>query len=141
MASGDPQITADANNLSHITISYIQGDVGNQLHEVKHGSQVTAGNLGFTSSNGQVSVTGYDMSDEVQAWTRQYSYAGNLTGNQAPPAGSQQQIMNALFCLTGGNQVNSAYSITNSSQITVPFLRSVTTGAIGNNRLYDPRIP
>ena len=142
MAAGDPQITADPNNISNVTINYLQGDVGNQLHEVKHGYQVTTGNLGFAVNNGQISVTNYDMGDEVQTWTRQYSYTGLMTGNQAPAVGSQQYQLNTLGGFTGtANQINSQYSITNHSQITIPFLRGVTVGALGNQRLYNPKIP
>jgi hypothetical protein len=107
METGDPQLTANPNDISHVTINYLQGDIGNQLHEVKHGYQVTTGDLGFAVNNGQVSVTNYSMEDEVQTWTRQYSYTGLMAGYQVPAEGSKQYQLNTHGRFTGtANQIN-----------------------------------
>jgi len=142
MTGGAAQITADPNNLNRVIISYYSGDVGNKIHEIHHGYQVKMGQLGFSLNNGNVLVQNYNMGDEVSAWTRQYSYAGNLTGYQTPQAGTTQHTLNTFGGTMGtANQLNSNYSITNHSQITIQFLRTVTEQAIGNTVLYPSIIP
>ncbi len=138
---GYAQTLADPMNLNRIIISYYAEDIGNKLHEIKHGHQVLTGDLRFTL-NGPV---GYNMGDEIAAWTRQYSYIGQLTGSRAPALGEQTYLLNQLSGTLGTpRQINTQYNITNHSQITIPFLRSVTTGPtpqMTNDRLYPSIIP
>lgn len=66
------------------------------------------------------------MEDEVQTWTRQYSYTGLIAGYQVPAEGSKQYQLNTHGRFTGkANQINARYTITSHSQTTIPFLRGV----------------
>jgi len=126
-----------SNDLKNITINFLNGDIGNKLHEIKHGYQVLKGDIAFSVTNGVVSCNignglRSNMDLEVPAYQRQYSYGGLLTGWQTPATGTTQAAMNTMGGFTGTtNQINTSYIITNHTQITVTFVKSISTGAIG----------
>ncbi len=134
---------ADVNS-STITLNYISGDVGNQIHEVAtHGSQIVNGDIIYSvdaAGTGVNTAVGNGQTSfglEVAGYQSQYSYVGALTGFQTPTAGSTQARMNTIGGFTGtSNQLNSPFSITNHSQINVPLIRSMTEGSIGHITIY-----
>jgi RHS repeat-associated protein len=130
-----------ADDLKKITINYISGDIGNGLHEIKHGYQVMKGDIVYSVTDGKVSSKlgnsiGSSVDLEVPAYQRQYSYGG-LTGWQTPPAGSTQATMNTMGGFTGtANQINTKFIITNHTQITTNFVKSIQEKPIGSTPLY-----
>ena len=134
---------ADVNS-STITLNYISGDVGNQIHEVAtHGSQIVNGDILYsvnaagTGVNAAIGNGQTSFGLEVAGYQSQYSYVGTLSGFQTPAAGSNQATMNTLGGFTGtANQINSRFTITNHSQINVPLIRSMTEGSIGHTTIY-----
>jgi hypothetical protein len=134
------EVTANLNDLSNIIIRYPSNDIGLKLHEIKHGFQLVQRRYRFARENGVVYPVGFTMNLEVEAWNRQFSYAGVLTGTQAPVHGTDNWTLNANFGKLGtSEQLNSEYRITNPSQITTSFLRRVIANSrsMGNQRLYS----
>jgi RHS repeat-associated protein len=130
--------TPPANDLKHITINYLDGDYGNELHEITHGYQVMNGQIIFSlGQDGSVNTTlGAGVSSnldlEVPAYQTQYSYYGTLGGFQTPPAGTNQATLNTSFGFTGTDkQINTKFIITNHTQITTNFVKSIADGPIG----------
>jgi RHS repeat-associated protein len=130
-----------ADNLKKITITFLSGDIGNKLHEIKHGYQILKGDIAYSVADGKVSAKlgnglGSNMDLEVPAYKRQYSYGGTLTGWQAPAAGTTQATMNTMSGITGtSNQINTRYVILNHTQITVDIFMSIAELAI-NKPIY-----
>ncbi len=131
-----------ADNLKKITINFAKGDIGNELHEIKHGYQVLKGDIQYSVLDGKVNsalkngiASNIDL--EVPAYLRQYSYVGTLTGSQTPTRGSNLALINDAVGNTGTEkQKNAIYTITNHNQITANFVRSITVGPFGSETLY-----
>jgi hypothetical protein len=135
--------TADDVKNKVYTLNYINGDVGNQIHEVaKHGSQILNGDLIYSAdASGKVNasvragITHFDL--EVSAYKAQYSYGGVLEGYREPVAGSPMATANTLGGFTNTpDQINSPFRVTNHSEINVGLVRSMMEAAIGNKKLY-----
>lgn len=125
------------------TLNYIEGDVGNEIHEVAvHGGQILNGDIIFNvDASGNVittvraGLTNIDL--EVSAYQAQYSYGGILSGHQTPQPGSPQETVNNFGQVTGTDkQVNAPYTITNYGQVNGTLVRSMQRTPIGHNPLY-----
>jgi RHS repeat-associated protein len=131
----------DPKDLKHITITFVKGDFGNQLHEMKHGFQITE-KLMKVNANGTASpaVGGLDggKAMEAQAYTRQLSYTGSLGFSLSPePGADPNQVLNKTGQLYGTeNQINTSFTATKLSQITMALIPRIMTAAIGNKRVY-----
>jgi hypothetical protein len=69
---------------------------------------------------------------EVPAYLRKYSYVGALSGWQTPAAGTLQATLNTKGGFTGTDkQINTQFVITNHTQITTTFVKSIADGPIG----------
>jgi hypothetical protein len=66
-------ITGRNSNNDNIVTMFTEKNVGNQLHENRHGGDVARGDLCFDNEGG------YGLSHEVSAYRAQYSYEGSLT--------------------------------------------------------------
>jgi RHS repeat-associated protein len=126
-----------ADNTNNITINYLNGDIGNKLHEIKHGYQIMKGDIVYSVTDGNVtSRLGNSLSSvtdlEVPAYKRQYSFSARKEGWQTPPAGTPAAKLNTMGSLAGTDrQINTRYIITNHTQITADFVKSITGSAIG----------
>ena len=125
------------------TLNYIDGDVGNQVHEVAtHGGQIARGDIvASIGEDGQAKITignGFTSHQlEVKAYQAQYAYMGKLTGYMASPTGSANEKWNTQLGLTGTEkQINSLFSVNNYSQITIGLIRAMTVNALGDTRIY-----
>jgi RHS repeat-associated protein len=125
------------NNINNITINYLNGDIGNKLHEIKHGYQIMKGDIVYSVANGNVnSRLGNNVTSvidlEVPAYKRQYSFLARKEGWRTPPEGSVESRLNTMKSFTGTDkQINTKYIITNHTQITADFVKSITGVAIG----------
>jgi hypothetical protein len=131
-------ISANPNNLKNVTITYVKGDFANQLHEMKHGFQVTEGYMKI-DANGGASVANLDVGKalEVQAYERQLSYAGSLGFSLSPQAGADPNaVLNGMGLLGTPNQINTPFTATSLSQITMGLIPRIMKSAIGNQKLY-----
>jgi len=134
-------ISADPKNLKNVAITYKKGDFANQLHEMKHGFQVTE-KLMTLAADGTATVTaGTKMAAqaiEVQAYQRQLSYAGSLGFSLLPQAGADPKaaLNNKLGLLGTANQINTPFTATRLSNITLDLIPRIMTSAIGNTKLY-----
>jgi RHS repeat-associated protein len=133
-------LSADPTNLKNIAINYVKGDFANQLHEMKHGFQVTD-NLMKINADGTASPTAGTLQAgvalEVQGYERQLSFAGSLGFSLMPQAGSDPNgKLNGMGLLGTFNQINTPFIATNLSDITFGLIPRMMTGIIGNKKLY-----
>jgi hypothetical protein len=133
-------LTADPNNLKYISINFVKGDFANQLHEMKHGFQITDG-LMTINSNGTASPAAgtlqAGMALEVQGYERQISYAGSLGFSLMPQTGDKNFILNSTMGLMGtSSQINTPYNATRLLDINYGLIPRIMQGAIGNRKLY-----
>ena len=61
-----------------ISIDYIEGDIGNFVHEVTHAGQIERGDLALSERGGAIY---YDIYDEFQAYAAQYAYVKSSSSN------------------------------------------------------------
>ena len=130
--------SADPKSLKNVTINYIKGDFANQLHEMKHGFQVTD-KLMTINANGTASVAQLDVDKllKVQAYERQLSYAGTLGFSLLPDRSSDpNKVLNNIGLYGTASQINTPFTATQLSQITMELIPTMMTGGIGNQRLY-----
>lgn len=75
---GNPATQPSGINLEgHLIVAlYVENNVGNQLHESRHGGQIARGEYGF--DNLENPTSGYGINAEVSAYRAQYSYSGVL---------------------------------------------------------------
>ena len=118
------------------TLTYIMGDIGNQIHELAvHGGQIAEGKLSYSiSDDDQVQVTAageltnYDL--EIEAYQTEYSYTGSLHVYMTPPSNSTEGILNKAQGRTGTNkQLNLPYMVTEPEAIDRNFIQGVSDGA------------
>jgi len=133
-------LSADPKDLKKVTINYIKGDFGNQLHEMKHGFQLTE-KLMTMNADGTASPTAGTLVAgqvlEVQAYQRQLSYTGALGFSLLPHRASDPNgLLNNMGLYGTANQINTPFKATQLSQITIGLIPRIMTGAIGNTRLY-----
>ena len=131
-------ISADPKNLKNVTITYVKGDFANQLHEMKHGFQVTD-NLMSINASGTASVANLSVGKalEVEGYQRQLSYAGSLGFSLSPQTGSDPNaVLNGMGLLGTQNQINTPFTATKLAQITMGLIPMMMTSAIGNQKLY-----
>lgn len=132
-------ISADPQNLKNISINYRKGDFGQQLHEMKHGYQITDKNMTM-NADGTASVAGKiaGQAMEVQGYERQFAYNGSQGFSLSPQAGADpNSIANITLGFLGTpNQINTSFTATKNSQITTELIPKIMTSPIGNERMY-----
>jgi len=131
-------VSADPKNKKNVTITYIKGDFANQLHEMKHGFQVTD-KLMTINADGTASVANLNVGKilEVQAYERQLSYAGTLGFSLSPQLGADPNAaLNGMGLLGTANQINTPFTATKLSDITTGLIPRIMTAVIGNQKLY-----
>jgi hypothetical protein len=133
-------VSADPNNLKNISINFVKGDFANQLHEMKHGFQVTDG-LMTMNANGTASPTAgtlqAGMALEVQGYERQLSYAGSISFSLMPQSGDKNFTLNSTMGLMGTpSQINTPNIASRLSDINYGLIPRIMMGSIGNIKLY-----
>ena len=71
-----------------VVTMYTEGNMGNQLHESRHGGQIARGEYSFEQN--KKPTAGFGIGSEVSAYRAQYSYDGNLNYIDASSALNQQ---------------------------------------------------
>ena len=138
------EIAQTNENLKNNTyeLSYIQGDVGNMIHEIAiHGEQINKGDIYFVAGeNGKAQgmlKAGLSMIDlEVDAYKAQYSYEGQFSYYGKAKEGGVNYNYNQLFNLWGAKQLNDSYNVESINDINRDCVKSMYSGAIGDNLLY-----
>ena len=95
----------------NVVTMFVEKNMGNQIHETRHGGDVARGNLSFNNTGG------YGVSHEISAYKAQYSYDGainfidqNKTPTQADIVKSLQNGTNPLQnSINNINSVNSNF--------------------------------
>lgn len=143
------EMKVDPKNPKHIILQYVKGDVGNMLHEIKHGYQLTEGVLSVTNT-GSIKPTAVLMDNtvdpvmvgraiEVQAYQRQLSYSETIEFTVSPIQGSKTSadVINTIGKLynTPG-QVNEPFRATRYSDLAPALIPRVMTKAMTNVQLY-----
>lgn len=134
-------LSTDPKDLKKITINYIKGDFGNQLHEMKHGFQLTEGLMRMNADGTSTPTAGTLVAGqalEVMAYERQLSYNGSQGFSLSPLAGADPNALaNTTYRFLGTpNQMNTPFLATKLSQITIELIPRIMTAPIGNTRLY-----
>jgi RHS repeat-associated protein len=122
----------------NVTITYISGDLGNLLHEMKHGYQFLM-NYFWLNNDGSMGVRTLDVGRalEVQGYQRQLSYAGSLGMYVKPEPGSNFGILNDTKHYTGtANQINIPFKATKLEQITLDIIGRIEKLGLGSGKVY-----
>ena len=119
------------NDAGHNVVTmYTEKNMGNRLHESRHGGQVTRGEYSF-DLNGNP-TTGYGIDSEVSAYKAQYSYEGKLVYIDASNTLSQQ--------IGSAGMTPPISTLINIRSITPDFVKTrigeVRSIIIGTNRIY-----
>lgn len=86
------------NDAGHNVVTmYTEKNMGNRLHESRHGGQITRGEYSF-DLNGNP-TTGYGIDSEVSAYKAQYSYEGKLVYIDASNTLNQQIRSLLIVCM------------------------------------------
>ncbi|RGX85192.1 RHS repeat domain-containing protein [Bacteroides intestinalis] len=119
------------NDAGHNVVTmYTEKNMGNRLHESRHGGQITRGEYSF-DLNGNP-TTGYGIDSEVSAYKAQYSYEGKLVYIDASNTLNQQ--------IGSAGMTPPISTLINIRSITPDFVKTrigeVRSIIIGTNRIY-----
>ena len=119
------------NDAGHNVVTmYTEKNMGNRLHESRHGGQITRGEYSF-DLNGNP-TTGYGIDSEVSAYKAQYSYEGKLVYIDASNTLNQQ--------IGSAGMTPPISTLINIRSITPDFVKNrigeVRSIIIGTNRIY-----
>jgi RHS repeat-associated protein len=120
-----------SNDAGHNVVTmYTEGNMGNQIHESRHGGQVARGEYSFDQRGNP--TAGYGVGSEVSAYRAQYSYDGKLNYIDASSALNQQ--------LGSTGITPPASTVTGILTITPDFVRTkigeVRSTVVRGNRVY-----
>jgi hypothetical protein len=99
----------------HVVTMFTEKNMGNQMHETRHGGQNARGELDATTG------AGYGVADEVSAYRAQYSWRGKL---QYMSYTDFSNSNNMLQMMTQGIK-SFIQNITNINQITPNFVNTL----------------
>jgi RHS repeat-associated protein len=134
----DGGISADPKDLKKVTITYGKRDVANELHEIKHGFQLTEKYMTL-NANGTATpaIRGTGALLEVDAYQRELSYTGSLNFSLSPKAGADPvAVLNNTGLLGTANQINTPFTATKYSDISTELISRMMRSAIGNKKEY-----
>jgi RHS repeat-associated protein len=91
----------------NVVTMFVEKNMGNQIHETRHGGDVARGNLSFNNTGG------YGVSHEISAYKAQYSYDGTINFIDQTKNPTQADILKSLQNGTNPlqNSINSINSI------------------------------
>ncbi|WP_143150977.1 hypothetical protein [Chitinophaga sancti] len=129
--NGELELPA-ADNLFRITMHFIPGNLGNALHELKHGFQALKGDIIGGLENEKV-TTNYSKKFTSLAqlnqpgYFRQYAFPGKLAPNVEPLKEELNYLNNQVQGLTGtNNQLNYVIQNSDRHQTTVDLIKRIT---------------
>ena len=119
------------NDAGHNVVTmYTGGNMGNRIHESRHGGQIARGEYSFDQRGNP--TAGYGIGSELSAYRAQYSYNGKLNYIDASSALNQQFGSSGIIPL--------ASTVTNILTITPDFVRTkigeVRSSVIRGNRIH-----
>lgn len=113
---GSPVTSATGTNGAGdgVVTMHVEGNMGNQIHESRHGGQIARGEYSFDQRGNP--TAGYGIGSEVSAYRAQYSYDGKLTYIDASSALNRQFGSQGL--------IPPGSTLTNIISITPDFVRT-----------------
>ena len=109
-----------------VVTMFVESNMGNQIHETRHGGDFARGTLSFDTTGG------YGVSHEISAYKAQYSYDGKLEYRDIPTINIGKQRIQA-------GQAPDRNVINNINNITIQAVNSMVDP--GFNPIYPPRDP
>src|SRR5690554_2445322 len=115
LAGPTTTLTGQNDNGDNVVTMFTEKNMGNQVHETRHGGQNARGEFNV------VTGAGYGVADEVSAYRAQYSWSGKL---QYIPFTDFSNSNNMTQMMTQGIQ-SFIQNITNINQITPNFVNTL----------------
>jgi RHS repeat-associated protein len=91
----------------NVVTMFVEKNMGNQIHETRHGGDVARGNLSFNNTGG------YGVSHEISAYKAQYSYDGTINFIDQTKNPTQADILKSLQ--NGTNPLQNSINSINSN--------------------------
>ena len=119
----------------NVVTMFIDGSVGNKIHESRHGGQVARGEYSFDQNKNP--TAGYNIDSEVSAYRAQYAYNGSLSYRQSDYLRNNPTVADAFRQL--GASVIPIVTISNINSINSPFVRNIgEEGRFNSRRTWLP---
>lgn len=115
LAGPSTTLTGQNEKGDNIVTMFTEKNMGNQVHETRHGGQNARGEFNVATA------AGYGVADEVSAYRAQYSWDGNLKYIDSNKNPTQPEIINSMQ--TGANPWQN--TINNINQINSNFVNSL----------------
>uniref|UniRef100_UPI000525DD1B hypothetical protein n=2 Tax=Empedobacter brevis TaxID=247 RepID=UPI000525DD1B len=128
LAGPSTTLTGQNEKGDNIVTMFTEKNMGNQVHETRHGGQNARGEFNVATS------AGYGVADEVSAYRAQYSWDGNL---KFMPFTDFNNKNNLTQMMTQGTQ-SFIQNITNINQITPNFVNKLVDNPGLNQILIYP---